>query len=547
MDRANDLITRFAADYFETLYFFCLKKTGDENEARELAAEVALHVCEGLRRGEPVHFSAWVWKVARNRYARWVQAKKRQEQAFSGDDLDAVADDAQVDDALLHSEDMKLLRRELAFISAEYRRVLVAYYIDFCKITDIAASLDLPVGTVKAKLFRARTKMKEGMNMAREFGALSYKPEEIHFINSGNSGWHGEPWSVITRKICKNILIAAYRTPSTAEELAMELGIALPYLEDELERLLLDRLLRQNGKKYETNIFIASAEAQGRIHEHQTSIAPALATAITALLEYRVEIAAAQGNKLYETNQPFEDMKWALLMTAIDECSWNAVPDMYKNAPAGEHIGKMGRTLRNHGGEWDLLGLEAFHGESYDFVGQHGTFSAPHEPEICFKQFKFKYKNISEKTPENLSYAQGAALVAVEAGDTSRTAPHVFDELVNFGYLEKTAGGYRTTFAVMRQADINAMYENMTAAQRTRYAELRQAAATVIREHYDFCRETLHREVPAFLKNDTHQINFAVDTIFSLRGALLAGALDSGYISYAQGDERRMLGAMLVI
>ena len=74
--------------------------------------------------------------------------------------------------------------------------------------------------------------------MAREFGKLSYNPENISFINNGLYGANGEPWNYISRSLCKNILLAAYRTPSTAEELAMEVGVALPYMEEELRGLV---------------------------------------------------------------------------------------------------------------------------------------------------------------------------------------------------------------------------------------------------------------------------------------------------------------------
>ena len=57
-------------------------------------------------------------------------------------------------------------------------------------------------------------------------------------------------------------MLAAYRTPSTAEELSVEVGVALPYIEEELNALTENTLMKKNGKKYETNFFIISADAQ---------------------------------------------------------------------------------------------------------------------------------------------------------------------------------------------------------------------------------------------------------------------------------------------
>ncbi len=65
--------------------------------------------------------------------------------------------------------------------------------------------------------------------MAREFGKLSYKPENIAFWVNGLHGTNGEPEIYISRSLGKNIMLAEYRTPATAEELAMEVGVALTY------------------------------------------------------------------------------------------------------------------------------------------------------------------------------------------------------------------------------------------------------------------------------------------------------------------------------
>jgi len=330
----ENLIQIFANEYFEKLYYFCLKKVSNANEAEDLSADIALNIIHELRKGiVPNNFSAWVWQIARNKYSFWADKKHKKINTFSGDDiynLD-IPDIYSMDDDLIQQEDIKLLRRELAFISSEYRNVLVAYYIEYRKINDIAGSLNLPVGTVKAKLFRSRNILKEGMNMAREFGMLSYKPENIGFIMNGIDGKQGEPMSVINRKLCKNILIAAYRTPSTADELAMEIGIALPYMEDELESLVWDGFLKKNGNKYETNIFIVSAKAQEKIYTHLKSITPTLTEKIIALNENQVKGFEENGYQWHEGYMLYEDMKWDMLMRKTDSVYFGVLNALRKS------------------------------------------------------------------------------------------------------------------------------------------------------------------------------------------------------------------------
>ena len=61
-----------------------------------------------------------------------------------------------VEERLIRQEELSLLRRELSFVSSDYRNILIAFYIEDRKIQDIAAGANLSEGTVKSKLFRAR-------------------------------------------------------------------------------------------------------------------------------------------------------------------------------------------------------------------------------------------------------------------------------------------------------------------------------------------------------------------------------------------------------
>ena len=238
----RNLLDEFAKNYFEKLFYFCLKKTGDSFEAEELAADITLQIVTAIQKGNiPVNFSAWVWQIARNRYSHWADSKRKRRESDSGADvseLEFADEKMSVERELIHNEDLALMRRELAFIAADYREIIVAYYIEDRSVRDIANTLKLPEGTVKSKLFRARETLKEGMNMAREFGALSYRPEKVIYTKSGKFGKFNEPECYINRKLCNNIMLAAYRNPSTAEELAVEVGVALPYMEDELKQLV---------------------------------------------------------------------------------------------------------------------------------------------------------------------------------------------------------------------------------------------------------------------------------------------------------------------
>lgn len=226
---SKKLILDFKENYMEKIFYFCLKKTSNRFEAEDLTQDISLNIISSLNREIiPMSFSAWVWKIARNRYSAWADKKCRQSKSINNSDIynyETVDENKDILDEMVHREQLSLIRRELAFIQSDYRHIIVSYYIDNKCVHDIATSLSLTEDTIKQRLSRTRKKMKEGMNMARDFGKPSYNSENISFITNGLFGSNGEPWNYISRSLCKNIMLAAYRNPATAVELSIEVGL----------------------------------------------------------------------------------------------------------------------------------------------------------------------------------------------------------------------------------------------------------------------------------------------------------------------------------
>lgn len=314
-------LAEFAEDYLEKIYYFCLKRTGSAYEAEDLSSDISLNIVAALRQGAvPLHFSAWVWQIARNRYSVWADRKRRDRESAAGvdiEDCEIVCQDALAEDAVIRGEELALLRRELSFISSDYRDIIIAYYIQDRKVQDIAASVGLPPGTVKSKLFRARKKLKEGMTMAREFGTKSFKPEEVDFSSSGSQP-SGLPWRMLQRKLQKNILLEASGNPSTIEELAVELGTALPYMEEEVELLTRATLLKEVNGKYVTNFYIFDKESQLSVYAAQRKESPARSRMIGTMADDSLPLLKSLG--VVPKDMSDGDVRWWAVMSITDYC-----------------------------------------------------------------------------------------------------------------------------------------------------------------------------------------------------------------------------------
>ena len=553
----ESLLKELSDSYMEKIFYFCLRKTGDSYEAEDLSSEIILCILSELQKGViPKNFPAWVWQIARNRYARWSDMKTKNSTSIAPDDIgnfELESDITSPDSTLIHNEEMNLLRRELAFVSADYRNILVAHYIEDRSVKDIARSFDIPEGTVKYKLYRARNLLKEGMDMAREFGPLSYRPENIEIHTNGLFGRLGEPEIYFYRLLPKNIMLSAYRCPQTAEELAMEVGVALPYIEEEIKALLDVDLLRKDGKKYETNFAIISAQALNTIIAHQKGLIHEFTKALTAYMEYTLNCLCENGIKWHGGYQNFEDMKWTLLMLFCDEITDEALK-RHIPSPSDEALSKIdpawGYTKRKNGGAWDVVGLETKGiKRKAPEVGLHGCYSPADANKatltpLTFHQYRFEIGDICQKTPAFLKYEEGEALEAVARGSYSSVNERILKNLTEHGYLREENSEYKPTFLVLFKDNI----ENaLSPSQKEKQLCLKNEAVEIAWRHYEFTRETVLGEIPEHFKDNTYQIDHACSNVFLFRGALIKEAVDRGYISLCDEHDDRPLGAYLII
>ena len=136
----------YVKDWLAKVFYFSLKKTGNREDAEELAADISLAVLESLSGNPPPeHFSSWLWTVASRRFARWCAKRHTErENTIYRDDMNEPADDSGIDDKLLENELYSSLRRELAFIAREHRELIVAHYINSVGISELSERLNIP-------------------------------------------------------------------------------------------------------------------------------------------------------------------------------------------------------------------------------------------------------------------------------------------------------------------------------------------------------------------------------------------------------------------
>lgn len=238
---------------------YCAARTSSQMEAEDLAQDIIVEIYKSaanLRSSEA--FYGFMWAVAGNVYRQWCKNKARRH-------FCELPEDVSCETFTAENEELQLLRRELTLLDQKYRKAVILYYIEQKSCPQIAALLSVSESMVKYLLFKSRHILKEGMNMERIYGRQSYQPKSLvlQFWGHGpNRAYH-----LCDSRISQNILFACYHDKLTAEQIALEIGISLPYMEDKLEELYEGGLLNRDGKRYSANIAIFTKEFQQEVRQ----------------------------------------------------------------------------------------------------------------------------------------------------------------------------------------------------------------------------------------------------------------------------------------
>jgi len=151
--------------YKDSIYFMVLKMVNNKEDANDLTVETFAKAFEKLDKYQPDYaFSTWLFRVATNNCIDFIRKKKLNTQSIHGM-LDEDSDEKPLQikyDGLnpeetsikkQQTEELKLLIESLPM---RYRNLITLRYFDELSYEEIALALDLPLGTVKAQLFRAR-------------------------------------------------------------------------------------------------------------------------------------------------------------------------------------------------------------------------------------------------------------------------------------------------------------------------------------------------------------------------------------------------------
>lgn len=266
--------------YIEPIFRFCCKRLSNRYDAEDLAGEIICHILDGMSKYQIESLDAWVWRIACNRYARFIDSRNKNQAILSCDDeLFDIADYSDSDEDNTR-EQYETVFRYLHTLSSEYKNIFVDYYIGELSVRNLARKYSLPETTIKWRLNVGRKKIKDRIGedkMDKIYQRINWNTA----VCNGNMDSDAYLHTQIARAIC----LAAYEMPLTVEEISIRTGIPTMYIEDELPRLEYGDAICKVGSKYVTDFIIFSLKNRKQAEDISASAVNMLADKFEAIFK----------------------------------------------------------------------------------------------------------------------------------------------------------------------------------------------------------------------------------------------------------------------
>jgi RNA polymerase sigma-70 factor (ECF subfamily) len=154
------------ARYKDSIYFMLLKMVNNRDDADDLTIEAFGKAFKNLHQYTPDYaFSTWLFKIATNNCIDFIRRKRKMTfsidkgiESESGDEMQFEIKSPLLDpeEKMIKKQKAVLMRDVVEKLKPRYKRLVELRYFQERSYEEIADELKLPLGTVKAQLFRAR-------------------------------------------------------------------------------------------------------------------------------------------------------------------------------------------------------------------------------------------------------------------------------------------------------------------------------------------------------------------------------------------------------
>jgi RNA polymerase sigma-70 factor (ECF subfamily) len=169
-----DLFARLLAAHQEKLYRVAYRMAGHHEDAQDLLQDALLEAYRSFKKFQRgTYFDKWLYRIMTNTFIDRQRHKKRVGRVDSLDAPSVGGDDGEISAReipdwtgepsrrVLHDEFGEPVQKALNQLKPDFRMVLILSDVEEFSYEEIAEMLNIPIGTVRSRLHRARDMMRQ--------------------------------------------------------------------------------------------------------------------------------------------------------------------------------------------------------------------------------------------------------------------------------------------------------------------------------------------------------------------------------------------------
>ncbi|MFV1949317.1 MAG: RNA polymerase sigma factor [Anaerolineales bacterium] len=169
----NGAFSELVRSHQQFAYNVALRAVNNNQDAEDIVQEAFVRVWKSLSRFRlDARFRTWLYRIVMNLcYNQLPRLKKAPEMLDEDREGQWNKDNGQTGDpagSLEHKEALELVQRQIQKLPGQYQIMLLLLIQENCTYAEISEIMDLPLGTVKTGLFRARKRLKDAVTQAQE-------------------------------------------------------------------------------------------------------------------------------------------------------------------------------------------------------------------------------------------------------------------------------------------------------------------------------------------------------------------------------------------
>ncbi len=170
-------LEQYIRDYGKDLFSFCCSVTRSRDEAEELYQDTFLKLYEiGEKLVIETNPKSYLMGISVNiyrNYKRKLSVRQRivgVTKSVEEMDVEPVSEARLPEEEVIEQEECRLIRSAVRQLPDKYRLPILLFYMEELPLSEIAAVLRLPEGTVKSRLYRAKKILKQKLEEREGYG-----------------------------------------------------------------------------------------------------------------------------------------------------------------------------------------------------------------------------------------------------------------------------------------------------------------------------------------------------------------------------------------